>query len=336
MRKLATIRRVDDVRPIDGADRIELAWVGGWKCVIKKGEFKPGDIAVYCEIDSFLPIRDEFEFLRASSLKFIEDDDGGRREGFRLRTVKLRGQISQGLLLPIDIVPGGPHAIGDDVTEALGIVKYEAPIPSSLSGEVVGGFPSFIEKTDEERIQNLSDAFDGFADRTFYLSEKLDGTSFTAYMHEGRFGVCGRNYKLSRSERNSHWRVAVRTDLQTGLETLGRSIAIQGELIGPKIQGNRYALQSPMVRVFNVYDIDAAAYVAKSEMESLCETLGLQTVPPLGVSDRPETIDAVLSAAEGKSVLNSKVEREGVVWVSDSPTRVSFKAISNRFLAKAD
>lgn len=126
MRKLATVRTISQITPIQGADRIELAVVDGWKCVIKKGEFAVGDRVVYCEIDSFLPIRDEFEFLRSSSFKRMDE-----REGFRLRTVRLRGQISQGLLLSTSILEQSPE-LGDDVSDQLGIVKYEAPVPVQL------------------------------------------------------------------------------------------------------------------------------------------------------------------------------------------------------------
>tara|TARA_A100001391_G_scaffold55951_1_gene34203 strand:- start:724 stop:1722 length:999 start_codon:yes stop_codon:yes gene_type:complete len=329
MRKLATIRSVTETRPIDGADMIELAIVDGWKCVTKKGEYAAGDAVIYCEIDSFLPARDEFEFLRKSSLKTMDD-----REGFRLRTVKLRGQISQGLLIDPAILKR-PFAVGEDVTVELGIVKYDAPIPACLGGDVIGAFPEFIEKTDEERIQNLASDFESYRDRTFYVSEKIDGTSFTAFMKDGEFGVCGRNWQLAEDATNSHWRVVRALNLQARLVGLGRSIAVQGELVGPGIQKNRYGLKEPTVFVFNVYDIDASAYVEKSEMEAICGQLGLLIVPPLGEMTIQESLDAMLELAEGKSVLNPKTQREGLVWVSGSgDDRVSFKTISNKFLVK--
>ncbi|TWT91676.1 RNA ligase (ATP) [Neorhodopirellula pilleata] len=329
MRKLATIRTVLETRPIEGADMIELAVVDGWKCVTKKGEFAAGDAVIYCEIDSFLPVRDEFEFLRKSSLKVMDD-----REGFRLRTVKLRGQISQGLLLAPSIL-GRSFNLGEDVTDELGIVKYEAPIPACLGGDVVGGFPAFIAKTDEERIQNLAADFDSFRGHAFYVSEKIDGTSFTAFVHEEQFGVCGRNWQLAEDASNSHWRVVRDLDLRGRMKTLGRSLAIQGELVGPGIQKNRYALKAPTVFVFNVFDIAASAYVHKAEMETICRELDLSIVPPLGEMIVPDCLDAILTSAEGKSVLNPKTEREGLVWVRGSgDDRVSFKTISNKFLAK--
>lgn len=147
-RKLASIRTITDIRPIENADMIELASVGGWNVVVAKNVgHKVGDWVVYCEIDSFLPIREEFEFLRKSSYKKMGD-----QEGFRLKTVKLRGQISQGLILPFHILPFGyTFHEGQDVSDILGIIKYEPPIPAELAGKVKGVFPSFIPKTDEER-----------------------------------------------------------------------------------------------------------------------------------------------------------------------------------------
>lgn len=329
MRKLATIRKVTETRPIDGADMIELAVVDGWKCVTKKGEYAAGDPVIYCEIDSFLPVRDEFEFLRKSSLKTMDD-----REGFRLRTVKLRGQISQGLLIDPSILERS-FTVGEDVTEELGIEKYEAPIPACLGGDVVGGFPAFIEKTDEERIQNLACDYESFRGKEFYVSEKIDGTSFTAFVKDGEFGVCGRNWQLAEYQTNSHWRVVHSLSLHERLPSLGRSLAVQGELVGPGIQKNRYGLKEPTVFVFNVYDIEASAYLDKGSMEAVSEQIGLRTVPAIGSFSVSESIDEMLASAEGKSVLNPKTEREGLVWVYGcGDDRISFKTISNRFLAK--
>lgn len=166
MRKLATIRKINDLQPIEEADRIELATVDGWQVVVAKNVgHKIGDIVVYCEIDSFIPVEPEFEFLRKTSYKKMED-----KEGFRLKTVKLRGQVSQGLIIPLDdalnIIKrrnGGlyfdPKQLGFDLTVLLGISKYEPPIPAQLAGIMKGIFPIFIRKTDEERIQNFADKY---------------------------------------------------------------------------------------------------------------------------------------------------------------------------------
>jgi len=328
VRKLASVRQVTATLPIEGADLIEVAVVDGWKCVIKKGEFAIGDLAIYCEIDSFLPLREEFEFLRKSSYKQMGDE-----EGFRLRTVKLRGQISQGLLVSPTIL-GRPVTVGEDVSEELGVVKYEPPTPVCLTGVVIGPFPAAIAKTDEERVQNLADEYASFANKTFYVSEKIDGTSFTAFYDES-FGVCGRNWQYAESEKNSYWQMAHRLRLPELLSKLGRRLAIQGELVGPGIQSNRYKLKEQELFVFNVFDLDAYAYIDKSELAELCERLGCKQVPFLEERTTPSTIDEILNLAEGKSVLNAQTEREGLVWVHGSgQDRISFKTISNKFLAK--
>jgi RNA ligase (TIGR02306 family) len=151
-RKLASIRQISEIREIPGADAIELAIVDGWQVVVAKNvNHKVGNYVVYCEIDSFLPIKPEFEFLRKSSYKKMGD-----QEGFRLRTIRLRGVLSQGLILPLDEVIPFPNnldymEVGKDVTELLEIKKYEPPVPAELAGKVKGMFPSFIPKTDEER-----------------------------------------------------------------------------------------------------------------------------------------------------------------------------------------
>lgn len=370
-RKLASIRKVIDIQPIEGADAIEIAVVGGWKVVTKKGEYQPGDLCIYCEIDSFLPIREDFEFLRKSSYKKMGD-----QEGFRLRTIKLRGQVSQGLILPLSILEGeeemkigtsmqpwgpqlqlGPYddalviEDGVDVTELLGIVKYEPPIPAELAGKVKGGFPSFLRKTDEERIQNLTKDFESWKDKTFYVTEKLDGSSATFYFNDGVFGVCSRNLELSDpgefipgtvmcddgierpKKENSFWKVARELDLENKMREFGINISLQGELIGEGIQGNPYKIKGQTVRFFNLFDIDLQEYHNLSMFESVVKNnFGLETVPILNRSFKlPDTVEEVLSYADGKSELNPDFDREGVV-IRSLDRKISFKAISNKFL----
>ena len=328
MRKLASVRQVNKVQPIDGADMIELAIVDGWKCVIKKGEFKAGDRVIYCEIDSFLPIRKEFEFLRKSSFKKMGDE-----EGFRLRTVKLRGQISQGLLIPVHLVER-EVSLGEDVTDELGIKKYEPPTPACLTGLVIGPFPSSVSKTDEERIQNLAEEYESFKGKSFYVTEKIDGTSFTAIV-DGELAICGRNWQYAEDKKNSYWQMANELNLSEKLGSLERRVAIQGELIGPGIQNNRYKLKSQELYVFNVFDLERFAYVEKDEAREICERLELQQVPFIEQRTVPDSIDEILELAEGSSVLNASTEREGLVWVHGSGTsRISFKTISNKFLTE--
>lgn len=372
-RKLASIQKIASIRPIEGADAIEVARINNWDVVVKKNEFKVGELCVYFEIDSFLPIREEFEFLRKSSYKKMGD-----QEGFRLKTIRLRGQVSQGLVVPITILNGkeemkigisqqphgeqlqlGPYdnalviEEGVDVTELLGVVKYEPPIPAELAGKVKGSFPSFLRKTDEERVQNLVKEYAQWKeqDLDFYVTEKLDGSSATYYYKDGMFGVCSRNLELAEPEefvegmvmcadgierprqQNTFWKVAQELGLKEKLEAYGRNIAIQGELIGEGIQGNPYKIKGQTVRFFNLFDIDSQEYYGLPMfLATMQHDLKLETVPILATSTNlPDTIDELLAYADAKSVLNPDFDREGVVLRS-MDRKISFKAISNKFL----
>jgi RNA ligase (TIGR02306 family) len=342
LRKLASIRVISDIQPIEGADMIELAIVDGWKVVVAKdANHKVGDSVVYCEIDSFLPIKPEFEFLRKSSYKKLSDGT----EGFRLKTIKLRGQVSQGLILPIRemmpiLIENSESLfaieIHKDVTEMLGIVKYEPPIPAELAGKVKGLLPSFLRKTDEERIQNLKEEYEEWkgSDKTFYVTEKLDGSSATFYIKDDVFGVCSRNLELLETEGNTFWKVARKLDLEAKMRNFGGDFSLQGELIGEGIQGNPYKIVGHSVRFFNVFDIEDGKYLSLHQFKFITEELGLETVPVLDEDfTLPKEVDELLSYAENKSVLNTQFDREGVVIRSTDRT-VSFKVISNKFLLK--
>ena len=328
-RKLASVVKIVDILPIVGADAIVVAKVKGWNVVVKKGEFNVGDLAVYYEIDSFLPVRPQFEFLRKSSFKRMNSI-----EGFRLKTIKLRGQLSQGLLTPIPDGILDPKE-GDDLTEALDIVKYEPPLPAQLAGKIKGVFPSFIPKTDEIRIQNFESDV-GFVPvgKRVYVTEKLDGTSFTCYFNNGVFGVCGRNWELTETNDNSLWRMANMLELKDKLTKLGKNIALQGELIGSHINGNLYGLSDHKLFFFTGYDINTGMRMPFYILEWILFKLDLQMVPVIesvSILPKEDIVDYMLKYAEGKSVLNVDVDREGVV-VRGLEQEFSFKAISNVYL----
>jgi len=329
-RKLATIRQISEIRPIPNADALELAIVDGWQAVVKKGEYEAGDLVVYCEIDSFLPIKPEYEFLRKSCYRKMASGN----EGFRIKTMKLRGQLSQGLVLPLPY--DSNRDIGQDVTEELGITKFEVAIPVFGTSSAKAPFPSFIPKTDEERIQNLSSRFSKLQQRLWTITEKLDGTSFTCYSYEGDFGVCSRNWELNEEESSVYWKIARQYNLQEQLKEY--NLAIQGEIVAPGIQGNKYKLEQPELYVFNVYYINTSEYVKPSDAQDFCRKLGLKYVPVIAEDFEFYCgIDGLLKFAEGKSQLNPATEREGLVFASnDDCERISFKAISNKFLLKED
>ena len=341
MRKLATIRKIDALRPIPDADAIECAVVGGWTAVVKKGEFTAGDLAVYCEIDSWIP-HALAPFLSKGKEPRVFDGIAGER----LRTMKLRGQLSQGLLLPFAIMKPFFDDIlfteGVDVSELLGIVKYEVPIPAQLAGEVKGMFPGWIQKTDQERVQNLKEELDYWLreQHVWEITEKLDGSSMTVYLRDEEFGVCSRNLELKPSETNSLWKVAVRNDLELKLRRANRNLALQGELIGEGIQGNPYKMKGREFFLFDIYDIDASKYLTPAERNAFVEEHDIKHVPVLAFGAELwdtlgiNSIDNILKFAEGKSVMGMiGCEREGLVFKSKS-MQCSFKAISNKFLLK--
>lgn len=335
MRKLASIQKIKALEPIENADAIEKATVLGWQLVVKKGEFRVGDLAVYCEIDSLMPDRPEFEFLKP--------------RGMRVRTIRLRGQISQGICFPLSILP--PDFIIEedaDCTEILGIEKYEPPMPACLSGIAKGRFPSFIPKTDETRVQVLQRVLDKYKGTKCYVTEKVDGSSGTFFLYKGEFGVCSRNLELLEDEENSFWKVAREMDIENKLRSLNGNFAIQGELVGEGIQGNKLKLRGQKILFFNAFDIDKFEYLPFQQFFDLMNKLELPTVPLITSDYELENdIDSIIRMATIKSKIYPDVWAEGIVirpltenldlLLSNenfNNGRVSFKAINPEFLLK--
>lgn len=349
MRKLASIQTVNAAEPIPNANAIEKIRVLGWWVVVKKGEFRPGDKVVYCEIDALLPEMPDFEFLRPTCYKPARTDatGAGLPAGFRIKTIKLRGQVSQGICFPLGVLPpGAPTDDGADVTEALGVLKWEPPQTGS-GGRSKGTFPGFLAKTDETRVQVLEATLARYQGHEFFVTEKLDGTSFTAFVREGEFGVCSRNMLLDLTdELGTLVRVAKRLGLEERLRAFGAArgsdVAVQGEVIGPGVQRNKYGLTELALRVFNVFDVSAYRFLDHAEMLAATAGMGLEPVPQLGTVVLAHGVDDLVALSEGVSVLNPKVQREGLVLrplreVEDRYLgRLSFKAINPKFLLKYD
>lgn len=353
MRKLATIQRILDIQPIENADKIVKVKVKDWWVVTQKENFKIGDFCVYFEIDSLLPSdNNAFSFLSSGNKEKTVLIDGKEHKGYRLRTIRLRGQISQGLVLPISdrtLFPTKNWADtvkeGDDVTDILNVVKYEEPIPANLAGKIKGKFPGFLRKTDEERVQNLGDLIENLKKDTihYYISEKLDGSSSTFYKKDGELGVCSRNLELLETDDNTLWKIANILDLKNKLP---EGFAIQGELIGPGIQKNPLKRSEIELYVFNVYRfLDENRYLNYNELKEFCEKYGLNIVPIINEDitiEENDNVDTFLKYAEGASMLNNDKQREGIVirplneMVAEFPdgsiNRLSFKAISNEYL----
>lgn len=339
MRKLASIQTILSLTPITGADKIELAKILGWNLVVKKGEFNAGDKCVYVECDSILPEKPEFEFMRP--------------RGFRVKTVRLRGQISQGICFPTSILPkditdalGYGDWIDMDISETLGIVKYEPPVPANLGGTVKGNFPLFLCKTDETRVQILQPVLDKYKGTICYEMEKADGSSTTYFIKENVFGVCSRNLEITETEGNSFWKVAREMDIENKLRSLGYNCALQGELIGEGVQHNKYKLKGQKVLFFSLFNIDKFEYAGFEKFKSTLLELDLPMVPIISNDYVLENdIEALVKRSIGKSALNPDVWREGIVIRPLEETidhevsnehlhkdRVSFKTINPEFL----
>ena len=335
-RKMATIRKIDELRLIPDADSIETAVIGGWTVVVKRGEFAVGDLAVYCEIDSWIPTHlAPFLSKNREPLEF----DGIKGE--RLRSVRLRKQLSQGLLLPMSCLTnfGADLWEGADVSETLGIVKYDAPVSAQLAGDAVGLFPGWIPKTDQERIQNLTTELAEWRtqDLTWEVTEKLDGSSMTVFVRDEEEGVCSRNLQLRENATNTMWQVSRREQIIEKIRASGRNLAIQGEIIGEGIQGNRYKVRGQQFLVFDIYDIDAGRYLTPAERITFVAKLDIKHVPVLrsAFSIEAQKVNDLLFTAEGVSALCGVdgPEREGLVFKCNS-SQVSFKVISNSFLLR--
>jgi RNA ligase (TIGR02306 family) len=331
-RKLATIRRITGINPIPGKDLIEQYSLGGWLVVDQKGAHQIGDLVVYIEPDSWVPL-ELAPFLERYNK--IGEFNGVR--GSKLRTIRLGGAVSQGLIMRIMAAPL-PNTIytdGEDVSELLGIQLWEPPPPNSADAK--GPFPSFLIKTDQERIQNCFAELAALPpETTFEVTEKLEGQSYTAYIKDGVFGVCSRGLEL-KLDKDSVWKqVADRYRLEEKLRTLGRNLAIQGEQVGPGINGNIYGLTEPRLYVFDIFDIDKFEYLLPDEARVTADELGLDYVPIVAFDDLRAwmSTESLLEFADKQKSRLAPVLAEGFVFKSNTAPRFSFKAVSNTYLLR--
>lgn len=385
MRKLASIKRIKSVSPITGADRIELVQLDDWFCIAKKSEFNVGDKAVYFEIDSFLPVESRYSFLESSKRDYLG------LQGYRIKTMKMRGVISQGLALPLNMFPE-IKGNEDDVTDILKITKYDvadaSPSGNSLkAGEASGSFPSFIPKTDQNRIQSLTRYYEIYKDELFEETLKLDGSSCTIYkikaelsfkdrikqffggnVESVHFGVCSRNLEIRRpdssadvvndivtriknmfiskkinsnlkSKQSDFWNVAYKYDIEKMLPV---GYAIQGEMVGPKIQNNHENVKENTFYVFDIYDILNQKYLSSEDRLNFMQTYFNNTVPHAPVVNKAvaifkecEDISQMLKRVDGESI-NPGTISEGRVYKMINNPAITFKCINNNYLVKCE
>jgi RNA ligase (TIGR02306 family) len=341
-RRLATIEQVTLVAPIADADAIVRARIRGWDVVVRKDEFTAGDLCVYVEVDTMLDVADpRFAFLAPRGVR----TDAAGNKGHVLKTARLRGQYSQGLALPVaafpELGPVGPDRLGEDVTAALGLRKWDPPLPAELGGVARGMRPGWIPATDEERVQNLAQILTGEAD--WVATEKIDGTSTTFWVTADDSGVCSRNLDLLDQPGNTLWKLARQLDAHARLRAsgLGERVALQGETFGEGIQGNPLKVRGHSFAAFRLL-VDGVE-VPRGEWPAWVAELSV----PVHDLPFPATVDEALAQVE---TLRSKVSPdrpvEGLVWRAADRTTVttadgerlpaSFKVISNRYLMKND
>ena len=331
-RQLVRLAQVDSVHPIPGADRIECATVGGWNVVVEKGAFQPNDPVVYFEVDTCLPLDDHrFSFLAGRGT--VRTPDGTPYH--RLRTMKLRGVYSQGLVLPAELFATELSMQRNDMLTAMRVGKWEDDIP--VGANVVGSWSPLVQRTDSERVQNLHSVWNEIMGYTWYATEKIDGMSQTL-LHTGEgYRLYSRNWEIAMDDKLSG-RIA-----KDFIEGLPRGHGIQYELAGPGIQKNPLALPKPMAFVFTYYvdwvpqprwhwpqwALDVSVPVLGDPYKHVIET-GLRSGPR-----------SLIDKVDGmKSLVNTSKLAEGVVMHTDTGERVpalgrnTFKVISNKYLTK--
>ena len=372
MRQLASVQRIVGIAEIPGADNIELAFILGWQCVVEKGVFKVGDLCIYFEIDSQLPVHEVFFFMEPRK--------------YRVRTIKKMKNLSQGLAMSLNITQKMGHSRylseGDDVTEMLGVTKYE-PRPDNVDPEPVrkhnklvkfmmkfswfrtiywfiypkrtkGNFPEFITKTDEERLQSCPSILHRHKDTVFYATEKLDGSSATYFYNKALdkkrfgiipidkgngFGVCSRNLRLIHDDNRCWWYIAnvynMEEKIREASSVFNKSLAFQGEIVGPAIQKNKYNLKEWQFFCFSVFDIDTGKYLPYHTKVNICKMVGIPVLEHLDTFTLDgKDVNWFVEYATRYSFLNAKTLAEGTVIRALEDDNVSFKVISPKFLLK--
>ena len=335
-RKLASIQKISNLSPIEGADRIEAAKILGWTVVVKKGEFQVGDSCVYFEIDSLLKPEPWNDFLQKKK----------GTDPIRLRTIRLKGVLSQGLALSplmFNKLEGLELFEGMDVTTILDVTKWEPATTFNAKDQPKGNFPHYVPKTDTLRIQAYPNILTELYDLEVYGTIKVDGTSTTFYFKDGTFGACSRNLELKDVEGSKYWEMAKKYDIEAKLKayniSTGKNIAIQCETYGPTIQKNPLDNKAVEIAVFDIWDIDNQKYFDYFSMVSLCQDFNIPMVKTVYLGRfNFESVEDVLHYADDLTYPNGS-PAEGIVF---RPTveaysyvlkgRMAIKAISNKFL----
>lgn len=358
MRKLVRVDIIRGLNPILGADKIELATVEGWKVIVKKDEFKVGDKCVFFEVDSFLPLRDEWSFLKNVTMF-------DKQHGIRIKTMKMRGVLSQGLIMPLSLLNISQDTeVGTNLTDVLGVVKYEVLDSGDFKSinNKTEKYPSFLPKTGQPRIQNATEWFDRYSEEVFEETLKLDGSSMSVAgilepiqltrleKIKNFFGanipttkyvslVCSRNVLLERpisndvTQMNNYWRAFYKF----GLDRIPAGFCVQGELLAPNIQCNHEKVKSVEFYVFDVFDITKQEYLTptmrKTFLDLYLEGVYYAPVVASKIKALELGLDGLLERVKGES-MNKGVVSEGRVYKSILNPEIHFKVINNDYLLK--
>lgn len=332
--KLASIERITALSPIVGADRIEVARVLGYNTVVKKGEFSVNDLCVFHVPDTICDRENpKYSFLE--------------KQGWRLKISKFKGVYSQGLAMPMSVVTdllpediGGDYHEGEDVSDIVKISKYSKPLPEG--SEAKGPLPSFIKKTDEPNLLSAPECLEYLRGKFVNITKKMDGQSGTFYLNKGTFGVCSRNIELKDTPNNVFWNIAREYDLHRILPIwagYGNSVAVQGEIYGPGIQGNHMGANKKTLALFNLFDIDRHKYMDTGRLLDFCRQYGLPMVETVFTGEFKFSIQDLQEMANNTKYDNGS-PCEGIVIrpVTECETplgdRLSVKVISEKFLDK--
>lgn len=384
-RELAYVARVTEIVPIEGADRVEVAKIQGWTCIVAKGAFQVGDLGVFFEADSKVPEKEPFLFMEKRHYKV-------KVQKFFKGTV-----ISDGLLMSFADFgwKNSKYAEGDFLTKELGITYAEAEDnkrkanstdkykkmaqrhPKLFQNPIIkkiyktnfgkkalflffgkkkdkkGGWPAWVIKTDEERIQNLASRIEEFQNEKWIATEKIDGTS-TTFTLKGKgkkqeYHVCSRNVAFDTPEKaakcfydsNVYLEMDEKYDMYYVLQTIMNEtnalyVTIQGETYGGKIQKRDYSRSDHELAVFNVIICGQDGIPRRLnpvEMKAKMDEYGIPTVPIVATDvELPSTCDEILAMAHGDSLVDGK-PREGLVFRNIDGTK-SFKAVDNLFILK--
>ena len=307
--KSATIEKIAGVLSHPNADRMSLAKVKGWTVCIKKDEYKVDDLCIYVQTDSILEECPQYEFLR--------------NKDFRIRPMKLRGVLSQGIIFPISMLKDfgvdtlivDEQVVGTDVSKHIKASHYEKPIPTCLAGKVKGHLPSFLKKTDEENIENVVDIINELTGKPYYITIKVDGSSGSFYLKDFVFGVCSRNLDLKEDEVNGFWKIARTYDIENKLKSHfpDKNICVQGEVYGPGIQGNRLSMPNISVALFNLWDIDSRTYLGYDLLVDFCNSAKIPMVKVIKSGTMFDMSMEDLQKLADESVYDNGTPVEGIV-----------------------